>query len=246
MAKGTAVLVGVKEVNPAAYNGWDGRSGCTGCEIDTENMDRLLQNAGFETTRLLTSNATGRAVLDALRNAARTAEPGDLFVFYYSGHGHRRPDLDGDELDGYDETLVLYDRQVVDDDLNRIWTQFPPGVRLLMISDSCHSGSNFRDPTRSSATPAAPEPISGGLAEGFQAQMIHMGGCRDDGQSFGGNTGGLFTLALVDTFRKGPPAGGYRQLYEAIVDRVQSGQKPQYSEYGHVDDGFRNQPPFTI
>jgi len=44
-----------------------------------------------------------------------------------------------------DETWVLYDRQLVDDELYKIWSKFKPGVRILVLSDSCHSGTVPRD-----------------------------------------------------------------------------------------------------
>ena len=36
---------------------------------------------------------------------------------------------------------MLYDRQLVDDELYALWARFAAGVRILVFSDSCHSGS---------------------------------------------------------------------------------------------------------
>lgn len=36
---------------------------------------------------------------------------------------------------------MLYDRELVDDELYAIWSLFRPGVRILVLSDSCHSGT---------------------------------------------------------------------------------------------------------
>ena len=47
--------------------------------------------------------------------------------------------------DGYDETWVLYDRQLVDDELYTLWSKFAPGVRIVVLSDSCHSGTAIRE-----------------------------------------------------------------------------------------------------
>ena len=44
-----------------------------------------------------------------------------------------------------EETWVLYDRQLVDDELYKIWSKFKPGVRILVLSDSCHNGTVTRD-----------------------------------------------------------------------------------------------------
>ena len=51
------------------------------------------------------------------------------------------PDASADEPDRTDETWVLFDRQLVDDELYEMWPQFVPGVRILVLSDSCHSGT---------------------------------------------------------------------------------------------------------
>ena len=63
----------------------------------------------------------------------------------YAGHGSSVPDFSGDELDdGKDETWCLYDREMLDDELYDGWRNFKRGVRVLVISDSCHSGSVLR------------------------------------------------------------------------------------------------------
>jgi hypothetical protein len=74
------------------------------------------------------------------------AQPGDSFFFHFSGHGSRVKDKDGDEADGYDETIcpVDYKRegQILDDDMHRIMVRpLPQGSRLTAIFDCCHSGS---------------------------------------------------------------------------------------------------------
>eukprot|EP00833_Pecoramyces_ruminatium_P007731 jgi/Orpsp1_1/1181763/evm.model.c7180000078497.1 len=53
---------------------------------------------------------------------------------------------DGDEVDGYDETILPVDYkksgQIVDDEMNAIMVRpLPEGVRLTAIFDSCHSGT---------------------------------------------------------------------------------------------------------
>ncbi len=59
----------------------------------------------------------------------------------YSGHGGQLPDLNRDEADAADETWCLYDGELVDDELYAQLGMFAKGVRILVFSDSCHSGT---------------------------------------------------------------------------------------------------------
>jgi hypothetical protein len=52
--------------------------------------------------------------------------------------------LHREEPDARDETWVLYDRELIDDELYVLWSRFKPGVRIFVLSDSCHSGSAVR------------------------------------------------------------------------------------------------------
>lgn len=71
---------------------------------------------------------------------------GDSLVFHYSGHGSQQRNYNGDEVDGFDETLCPLDFQtsgmIVDDEINDIIVKpLPPGVKLHAIIDACHSGT---------------------------------------------------------------------------------------------------------
>lgn len=71
---------------------------------------------------------------------------GDSLLFHYSGHGSQQRNLNGDEVDGYDETLCPLDFQtkgmIVDDEINDMLVKpIPPGAKLHAIIDACHSGT---------------------------------------------------------------------------------------------------------
>ena len=152
MARGMSVHVGLNEVDPNHYNGWDGA--LTACEFDANDMESLAQSRGFETTKLLTPNATADAVTTAIESVASELAPGDIFFISYSGHGGQVPDSNGEgEEDRSDETWLAYDRQIVDDELYELWSKFKPGVRIIVLSDSCHSGSVNRAITDEESVP---------------------------------------------------------------------------------------------
>ena len=144
MTRGISLHIGLNRVDPAQYDGWDGA--LTACEFDANDMQAIAESQGFETSKLLTADATSEAVIAAIERAAGELARGDLFLCSYSGHGGQVPDRNGeDEEDRSDETWVAYDRQIVDDELYALWGKFAPGVRIFVLSDSCHSGSVVRD-----------------------------------------------------------------------------------------------------
>jgi len=137
---GYALAIGLNQVDPNHYGGWSGN--LTGCEPDAEDMRDIAQSRGLTTTTLKTGDATRKAVLDHLDDMAAVMSRGDLLVVSFSGHGGQVPDGNGDESDdGLDETWCLYDGQLLDDELHGAWMKFRPGVRILLFSDSCHSGT---------------------------------------------------------------------------------------------------------
>jgi metacaspase-1 len=154
MALGISLHVGLNRVDPAHYQGWDGA--LTACEFDANDMRAIAEGQGFEARSLLTAEATSDAVLAAIERAAGELDRGDLFLCTYSGHGGQVPDRNGEgEEDRSDETWVAYDRQIVDDELYDRWGRFAPGVRIFVLSDSCHSGTVVRD-----IEAEVPDPVS--------------------------------------------------------------------------------------
>ena len=145
MATGLSIHIGLNAVDPDRYNGWDGT--LLACENDARDMARLAGKASFTVTEpILTRDATVENLTSALRDAAGRLKKGDILFLSYSGHGGQVDDLNGpdDEPDRLDETWVLWDRQFVDDELFALLGTFAAGVRVLVVSDSCHSESVVR------------------------------------------------------------------------------------------------------
>jgi hypothetical protein len=150
MAHGYAVCVGLNSVDPKHYQGWSGH--LLACEADANDMADIAKTEKFDNvTLLLTADATRKKVRAAIEAAAKSAHEGDLVLLTYSGHGGQLPDKNGDEPDGSDETWCLFDGEHVDDELYDLFTHFRPKVRVLVLSDSCHSGTVTREAVRDAA-----------------------------------------------------------------------------------------------
>jgi metacaspase-1 len=269
MAKGISLHIGLNRVDPGHYEGWDGV--LNACEADAKDMQALAKKQGFKSnTRLLTEDATAGAVSEAIAAAAKQLAKGDVFFLTYSGHGGQVKDTNGDEeKDRKDETWVIFDRQLVDDELYDLWGGFKAGVRILVLSDSCHSGS---------VTRAIPAILEGGPRARFMPRQIgekveaahrklyreiqdaHTGaekakvkasvllisGCMDNQLSMDGDKNGAFTEMLKTVWGGGRFRGNYRKFRDTIVSRMPNTQTPNYYFIGETNPAFEAQTPFKI
>lgn len=144
---GVSCHIGVDEVDPDHYDGWSGP--LMSCELDAKDMFEIANALGYKSRVLLTRGATRSAVTAEIDSAAERLHAGDIFFLSYSGHGSSVPDHDLDEEeitpgDLKDETWCLFDGQLIDDELAFLWSRFRAGVRVIVLSDSCHSGTVVR------------------------------------------------------------------------------------------------------
>jgi metacaspase-1 len=139
MPKGLTLTIGLNAVDPKHYAGWDGA--LNACEADADDMADIAKTLNFTVKTLLTKAATRQKVSAEIRAAAKSLKSGDIFMLTYSGHGGQLPDLNHDEPDRQDETWCLYDGELVDDELFSLLGKFAKGIRILVFSDSCHSGT---------------------------------------------------------------------------------------------------------
>lgn len=115
-----------------------------GCVNDVYLIADKLAKLGFDINISLDQEVTIQKFKNELTDLIICAEKGDYLAVSYSGHGTQLPDRSGDEHDGYDEALYLYDGVLIDDNLQDILKKKQEGVHLFMIMDSCFSGSNTR------------------------------------------------------------------------------------------------------
>ena len=113
-------------------------------------------------TTLCTGQPTRAGIIGAFESLIQRARPGDVVYIQYSGHGSTVKDENGDEPDGRDSTWVPIDArdtgssEILDDEI-AIWlgrlSQKTPDI--VLVSDSCHSGTITRG-ARSSKSRGAP------------------------------------------------------------------------------------------
>ena len=141
MSRNVSLHLGVNRVDPNHY-GTEAR--LRGCINDATAMFRIAQSRGFAPTLLTDDQATSTAVFNFIRRAARDSQPGDTVMVTAACHGSQVDDENNDERTGMDQTWCMFDRMIVDDELAEAWSLFQRGVRILLVSDSCHSASIAR------------------------------------------------------------------------------------------------------
>ena len=139
MPKGISIHIGMNYLDTEHYED-DGA--LRTCEKDCLDMKEISEAQNFESTTVLLNEAGTRdAVSKAITDASKNLVDGDMLFISYSGHGGSTPDESGDEEDGKDESWCLFDGFFFDDELYALSTKFEEGVRILVVSDSCHSGT---------------------------------------------------------------------------------------------------------
>ena len=274
MARGISLHIGVNVVDPDHYVGLDDLSFC---EADAITMEEIAKKQGFETELLLSKQATRKKVAGSIERAIAELKEGDLFLITYAGHGCYIPDTNKDErkakkrgakLDRRDETWCLYDAQQVDDERGLLWSRFRKGVRICILSDSCHSGTTARGGDDGSSVKQGPgfkkraagqssadatyekhktfyDSLQCEVPDKIGAELLLLSGCQDDEES-GEDSDighGNFTYALNDLWADGSFEGTYAELFEAIREYMPEWQNPNlYPDRSPL----KNQRPFSI
>jgi len=265
MNEGISLHIGLNQVDPVHYQGWSGP--LAACEFDAMDMDKIANKQGFRTTRLLTAAATADAVLNAIHAAARILTTGDTFLITCSSHGGQIEDISDEENDGLDETWCLFDRQLIDDELHQSFGAFRKGVRIVMFSDSCHSGTMARAAeitdafgpmkTQSSIARLMPPEVASRVLNDsrdlytsikkrtrqtplatIDASVLLISGCQDHQFSYDGDRNGAFTGALRKVWDKGKFRGSYRALHKQVLNHLPPYQSPNLFLTGAHDPGF--------
>lgn len=140
----------MKKVLSFVINDYPGsQNDLNGCVNDQttvkENLEKIYSSEkGYIIETYKDSQVTVANFKKVLKDSVEQLIAGDLLTVHYSGHGTYVPDRNGDEADGYDEALYLYDGPLVDDDIGEILQGIPEGATVIILLDSCFSGTATR------------------------------------------------------------------------------------------------------
>ncbi|KIS71513.1 putative metacaspase [Mycosarcoma maydis] len=178
--KRKALLIGIN------YFGQNGE--LRGCINDVRNVQNFLRQRGYKDDDMVVltddqrdarSIPTRQNMTAAMHWLVRGAQPGDALFFHYSGHGGQAKATQGDEADGYNETIIPLDYQqagqIEDDELHAIMVRpLPVGCRLTAIFDSCHSGTALDLPYVYTTSGNVKEPnVIAGVGKGIMGAAMN-------------------------------------------------------------------------
>ena len=153
-----ALLIGISHYDTAltGYQ-WNDINGVE----DVNLINPILKKQGFTTSLLLDKQATYVNIIRQLTLLTRKTNKGDLVYLHFSAHGQPVEDINGDEIDGWDESIVPIDafkiyrkgvyegnKHLIDDTLNKyikkLREKIGPTGFLYVVIDACHAGTSSR------------------------------------------------------------------------------------------------------
>lgn len=153
-----AFLVGISHYDTAltSYQ-WNDINGVE----DVNLICQFLKKQGFTTTTLLDEQATFDNITTKITLFIENTKKGDLVYLHFSTHGQPVEDVNGDEEDGWDESIVPIDaykiyekgvyegkKHLTDDILNKfikkLREKIGPNGFLYVVIDACHAGTSSR------------------------------------------------------------------------------------------------------
>ena len=155
-----ALLVGISDYGAsinASSNQWSNIHGAN----DVELVSKTLKKQHFKTTIITNRNATAQRIRKELKSLSASCRKGDFVYIHLSCHGQPFEDKNGDEEDGWDESIIPYDAQkmyikgkyeganhILDDELHGYFQRIRQAIGttgfLCVVIDACHAGGSQR------------------------------------------------------------------------------------------------------
>lgn len=192
---------------------------------DATEVARLLGGRGVDVW-LHAGGITVESFSRSLLDLREVTAPGDMALLYFSGHGFRVPDNDGDEWDdAWDECLVLSDNLLRDDWFrDSFWPRTRPNTKWVTCIDSCFSASAVRgigvEPPPIQILPVKPK--SGSWRIDLAAAPDDEIALQLTGKAEGfGKAMGWMTVRVLEHLAASPEAT-YRTMWSAVQERART------------------------
>lgn len=265
------LCIGVDQLSRSYYHDLMTPLPC--CNKDAQDVHAYFTTHFKFKSQNVIIDCTSDILLKELEVLAGKMVSGDVLILYYSGHGGQILDLNGDEEDEFDETWCLNDRQIIDDELFLIFSKFEAGVKILVLSDSCHSGTAIRSQenldvqhehliSKKVDYRKSQQLIDLNMLlhkdflielpipkNEIDAHLVLISACMDDESAYAGVPNSQFTYALFIALEDSGNGVSLKQVYKDVrklLIHFPGPQTPNFSIYGQVHQEFISLPLESI
>lgn len=216
----------------------------TTAESDAKAVEAILREQyGFETHLLL--NATREQIISALNNYRRTLDQSANLLIYYAGHGVNDKEIDKAYWLPVDARNDFNANWISADDITSN-IKGVPARHVLIISDSCYSGTIYRDLTVNLSIPVERARFLERMLDGRSRTLMASGG--DEPVVDGGGGGhSVFARALLRGLTQmGKDAFTAAELFRDYVQESVAGQSNQTPEYNALRNSGHERGDFVF
>jgi uncharacterized caspase-like protein len=199
------LIVGINKYQNASYN-------LNYAEPDAKAFSEKLSAQGsifksIDKVEIYNEEATKEKIMEGFKSIAAKAQPQDVFVFYYAGHGsldEENKDKDGespfyfvptDVTKLYGDNQQLMAKGISDHELKEQLTKIR-STKQIILMDACHSGAALKG--MKTRNVAGDEKAIVQLARSSGVVVIASSGTKQLATEFDELKHGVFTYALLE------------------------------------------------
>lgn len=193
---------------------------------DVSQIAGLLQSRfGFETR--IVKDAGKAKIIEALNRVAAEAKPDDSVLLFYAGHGYLLDDVNMGYWIPVDASVKTAQGWISNSDISRLLAAIP-ARQLILVSDSCYSGSLTKEQKVTQTRALTPEEIL------RQRSVLVLSSGADEPVSDEGKEGhSIFAWNLIKTLQATGGLAPGAQVWSSVRSGV-SKEYPQQPQYGAV------------
>ncbi|MBI4378548.1 MAG: caspase family protein, partial [Nitrospinae bacterium] len=199
---------------------------------DAKSVDKILKNQyGFETRLLI--DATRDNILDNVNDFRKTLTEEDSFLIYYAGHGTFEKEADKAYWLPIDAQNDNPTKWIIADDITTSIKRIV-SRHILIISDSCYSGTLMRDLSLELSTKGGRDEFIKKMMERKSRTLMASGGNEPVSDS-GGGSNSIFAAAFLKALDEADkPLFTAEELFHGRVKEIVAGKSDQVPEYNNI------------
>jgi uncharacterized caspase-like protein len=193
---------------------------------DVSQIAAVLQSRfGFETR--IVKDAGKAAIIEALNRVAAEAKPDDSVLLFYAGHGYLLDDVNMGYWIPVDASVKTAQGWISNSDISKLLAAIP-ARQLMLVSDSCYSGSLTREQKVTRGGELRPEEIL------RRRSVLVLSSGADEPVSDEGKEGhSIFAWNLIKTLQASGSLVPGAQVWSTVRSGV-TREYPQQPQYGAV------------